>query len=752
MTKLLLPRARALRALTLPIAIALPATLLAQDGATNGALRYPETRKAEQVDSYHGVRVADPYRWLEDTDSPETRKWIEAQNALTFGYLDRIPERPRIKQRLTELWDYPKYGVPFKRGGLYFYYENSGLQNQSVLYVQRSLRDRPKILLDPNTLSPDGTIALSFAEPSDNGRLLAYGVSTSGSDWQEIRIRSVTTGKDLPETLKWVKFSEAAWTKDNEGFFYSRYDEPKGGNALLDVNKNQKLYYHRVGRPQSDDILIYERPDQPDWGFSAIVTQDGRYAIITVWQGTDTRNRLYYIDLDNPGKPAITAPVVKLIDDFDAAYTFVYNVNNNFFIQTDLDAPRGRLINIDIDNRMRRNWLTVIPQQMDALESVDVVGTRFAAKYLHDAYSSIRLYDIPRVFLQRRRRGARPIDPDKLKGQVQAEARGEIALPGIGSVAKISGRAGDAEAFYSFTSYLQPTTIFRFNARDGRSQALKQPTLTFDANRYETKQVFFTSKDGTRVPMFITARKDIKLDGNNPTLLYGYGGFNIAMTPAFSTSKLVWLEMGGIYAVANLRGGSEYGKEWHDAGSLLEKQNTFDDFIAAAEYLIKERYTSAQRLAIQGGSNGGLLVGAVMTQRPELFGVALPAVGVMDMLRFHKFTIGWAWTSDYGSSDDSTQFEYLRGYSPLHNLKPGVRYPATLVTTADHDDRVVPGHSFKFAAMLQSVQGGPAPVLIRIDTKAGHGAGKPTTKQIDLATDEIAFAVKNLGMSEPVRP
>jgi prolyl oligopeptidase len=739
-------------ALALTAALVLPGVAPAQNGLADGALRYPDTRKGDQVDSYHGIKVSDPYRWLEDTDSPATARWVEAQNALTFGYLERIPERPRIKQRLTELWNYPKYGVPVKRGGLYFFYENSGLQNQSVVYVQRSLGDRPRVLLDPNQLSADGTVALTFTEPSDNGRFLAYGVSASGSDWLEIRVRNVATGKDLPETLKWVKFSDASWTKDNEGFFYSRYDEPKGGNALLDLNKNHKLYYHRIGRPQSEDVLVYERPDQPDWGFSATVTQDGRYAIITVWQGTDTRNRLYYIDLDDPGDPAITAPVVKLIDDLEAAYTFVHNINTNFFIQTDLEAPRGRLISIDIDNRMRRHWLTVIPQHTDALESVDVIGNRFAAKYLHDAYSAVRLYEIPRVFMLRMRRGARPTDPDRLKGSVQAEPRGEIALPGIGSVAKISGRAGEWEAFYSFTSYLQPTTIFRLNVRDGRSQAFRQPKLTFDASRYETTQVFYASQDGTRIPMFITARKDLKLDGKNPTLLYGYGGFNVAMTPAYSTSKLVWLEMGGVYAVANLRGGGEYGKEWHEAGRLLEKQNVFDDFIAAAEFLVKERYTSPQRLAIQGGSNGGLLVGAVMTQRPDLFGVALPAVGVMDMLRFHKFTIGWAWTSDYGSSDDSTQFEYLRGYSPLHNLEPGVRYPATLVTTADHDDRVVPGHSFKFAAMLQSVQAGPAPVLIRIDTKAGHGAGKPTSKQIDLATDELAFAVKNLGMSEPVRP
>jgi prolyl oligopeptidase len=738
--------------------LALLAGLLAAPavGAQNAALaptmKYPDTRKSDHLDDYHGVQIADPYRWLEDTDAPETLRWVEAENAVTFSYLERIPERPRIKQRLTQLWNYPKYDTPVKRGGLYFSFENSGLQNQSVLYVQRDLDEERHVLLDPNTLSSDGTVALAFTEPSDDGRYLAYGVSASGSDWQEIRVRDVSNGKDLVDTLKWVKFSEASWTKDNRGFFYSRYDAPTSEDALLAVNKNQKLYYHTVGRRQSEDVLVYERPDQPDWGFSASVTEDGRYAIISVWQGTDTRNRLYYIDLDNPRKPTIDAPVVKLIDELEAAYAFVHNLGPTFFMQTDLDAPRSRVIAIDINNRLRRDWLTVIPQSGDAIENVRVVGDRFVATYLHDAYSRVRLFDMPKALVQRARRPRLAVDPARLQGNVEAPVAGELTLPGIGSVTRVSGRPGDSEMFYSFTSYLRPTTIYRADSRSLESTVFKAPTLTFDASRYETKQVFYTSKDGTRVPMFITARRDVKLDGNNPTLLYGYGGFNISMTPAFSPSRIVWLEMGGVYAVANLRGGGEYGKEWHEAGTLERKQNVFDDFIAAAEYLERQGYTSPRRLAIQGGSNGGLLVGAVMTQRPDLFGVALPAVGVMDMLRFHKFTIGWAWVSDYGSSDDSTQFEFLRRYSPLHNLKPGVQYPATLVTTADHDDRVVPGHSFKFAAALQAAQGGPAPVLIRIDTKAGHGAGKPTSKQIDLATDELAFAVANLGMSQPITP
>ena len=691
------------------------------------ALRYPPTAKSDQVDDYHGTRIADPYRWLEDVDSPQTAAWVEAQNALTFSYLAGIPERPAIKDRLTKLWDYPKYGVPFREGDRTFWFENSGLQNQSVLYVRDNRKAKPRILLDPNTLSSDGTVALSGVEVSDNGRLLAYAVSASGSDWQEFRVRDIETAEDLSDTLKWIKFSGMSWTKDNKGFFYSRYDEPVG-DALTGVNKFQKLYYHRIGEPQSKDVLVYERPDEPDWGFDGRVTDDGQYLIISVWQGTEQKNRVYFIDLARPKSPTINAPVVKLLDEFDASYTFIDNRGSYFYFQTNKDAPRERVVAIDNHAGRRAAWRTIIAEAKDPLISVSRIGDRFVASYLTDARSSIRLYG--------------------LSGQVV----GEVELPGLGTVSGIAGDRDDNDFHYAFTSYLYPTSVFRYELKNGRNELWRAPELDFDVSKYETKQVFYTSKDGTRVPMFITHRKGMALDGTNPTMLYAYGGFNIPMTPAFAPANLVWLEMGGVYAVANLRGGGEYGTEWHEAGTKERKQNVFDDFIAAAEYLVQEKYTSPSKLAIRGGSNGGLLVGAVMTQRPELFGVALPAVGVMDMLRFHKFTIGWGWVSDYGSSDDPVAFEYLKAYSPLHNLKPGTHYPATLVTTADHDDRVVPGHSFKFAAALQEAQGGPAPTLIRIDVKAGHGAGKPTTKQIEEWADLFAFTWKNLGMTSAATP
>ncbi|MFL5578644.1 MAG: prolyl oligopeptidase family serine peptidase [Gemmatimonadaceae bacterium] len=701
-----------------------PGAVAAEPAATTP--RYPATRKVGQTDVYHGVTVADPYRWLENTDAPDTKAWVEAENTVTFAYLAALPERGAIRERLTRLWNFPKYGAPFKRGRRYFYSENSGLQNQSVLYVTDAPAKPGRVLLDPNTLSKDGTVALSALAVSSDGRLLGYGTSASGSDWQEFHVRDVASGRDLPDTLRWIKFSGLSWTRDGRGFFYSRYDEPTAGNALTNVNENQKLYYHRLGTPQSADALVYQRPDHPDWGFDARVTDDGRYAVITVSQGTDRRNRLYYIDLGDPRLPNVKAPVVKLLDAFDASYDFVDNGGHVFYLRTDNGAPRGRLIAVDLAAPQPARWRTLIAEAPDALDGVTLVGDRFVAEYLEDAHASLRFFSL----------AGRPL--------------GELPLPGIGTVGGVDGRRGDSEFFYTYTSYLAPTSVYRYDLRTRASTLVKAPTLDFDASRYETRQLFFRSKDGTRVPMFVTAKKGVALDGANPTLLYGYGGFDISLTPSFSPATLVWLEMGGVYAVANLRGGGEYGTEWHEAGTLLRKQNVFDDFIGAAEFLVRERYTSPAKLAIQGGSNGGLLVGAAMTQRPELFGVALPAVGVMDMLRFHKFTIGWAWKSDYGSADDSTQFRALYAYSPLHNLKPDTRYPATLVTTADHDDRVVPGHSFKFAATLQADQapGGP-PVLIRIESKAGHGAGKPTSKRIEEAADLWAFAAHNLGMAPP---
>lgn len=698
------------------LALLMTSTLDAQ------TIQYPPTRAADVVDDYHGTKVPDPYRWLEDVDSPETAAWVEAQNRLTFGYLEQIAERASIRRRLTALWDYPKYGAPFKKGGRYFFFKNAGLQNQAVLYTQRSLSADPEALLDPNTLSPDGTVALSTLALSEDGRLLVYGTSGSGSDWQVFRVRDVATRRDRPDELKWIKFSGAAWTHDGAGFFYSRYPEPAAGDPLLAVNRNQKVYYHRLGDDQAADRLVYERPDQPDWGFGSEVSADGRYLVFSVWLGTDRRNRVYYQDLGDAKRPRLEAPVVRLLDAFDAGYQFVGNDGPVFYFATDLDAPRKRVIAIDTRRPDRSAWREIIPQADDVLEGVQIVHDTFVARYLHDAHSRLRL-----VALDGRRLG-------------------DLTLPAIGSIVEVSGERRDTEMFYAFTSFLYPTTIFRHDFTTGRSGVFKAPEIAFDPSAYETVQVFYRSKDGTRIPMFLTFKKGLRPGGPHPTYLYGYGGFNVNLTPAFSIGILVWLEMGGIYAVPNLRGGAEYGEEWHAAGMLANKQRVFDDFIAAAEYLIAEGYTSPAKLAIGGGSNGGLLVGAAMNQRPELFGAALPAVGVMDMLRFHKFTIGWAWVTEYGSADSAAHFPFLYAYSPLHNLEPGTRYPATLITTADHDDRVVPGHSFKFAAALQAAQAGPAPVLIRIETKAGHGAGKPTAKIIEEQTDRWAFLVRVLGM------
>ncbi len=682
---------------------------------------YPPARKGDVVDDYHGTKVPDPYRWLEDPDSPETRAWIEAENRLTAGYLAQIPQRDAIRKRLTELWNYPKYGTPFHKAGRYFFFKNDGLQNQSVLYKQASLSADPETLLDPNLLSEDGTVALSTLAVSEDGRLIAYGTSASGSDWEEFRVRDVATARDLSDHLQWIKFSGASWTKDRVGFFYSRYPEP-ADKALTDVNRFQRVYYHRLGTDQASDVLVYERSDQPDWGFSADVTDDGRYAVLQVWLGTDRRNRVYYLDLKDATHPRVQGEVVRLLDAFDAGYGFVGNDGPVFYFLTDLDAPRKRVIAIDTRHPERARWRELIPQGDDVIEGVQIIHDTFVANYLHDAHSRLRLFALDGRFLK------------------------DLDLPTLGSVGAVSGERKDDQMFYAFTSFLYPTTIFRYDFKTGQSQVFKAPTIDFDASAYETEQVFYRSKDGTRMPMFLTHKKGLKRDGTNPTYLYGYGGFNISLTPSFSVGTLVWLELGGVYAVPNLRGGGEYGEEWHQAGMHEKKQNVFDDFIAAAEYLIKEGYTAPAKLVIGGGSNGGLLVGAAITQRPELFGAALPAVGVMDMLRFHKFTIGWAWVTEYGSADSAAQFPYLYKYSPLQNIRPGTRYPATLITTADHDDRVVPGHSFKFAATLQAAQAGPQPVLIEIETKAGHGAGKPTSKIIEEQADRFAFLVRNLAV------
>jgi len=684
--------------------------------AQSSSFAYPQARRGDQVDDYHGTKIADPYRWLEDTDSAETHAWVEAENKVTFGYLEKIPYRQAIHDRLTKLWNYERYTVPSQHGGRYFFQHNTGLQNQNVLLVAESLNAEPRILFDPNLLSPDGTVALADTEISDDGKLMAYAIATSGSDWTEWHVRDIDTGKDLSDDLKWVKFSGASWTKDNKGFYYSRYDEPKGA-ALREANYYHKLYYHRLGTAQSEDKLIYERPDNKELGFSGGVTDDGHYLIIHVWQGTSPKNRIYYKDLTQPD-----SQVVRLLDDFDAQYLFIDNDGPVFWFQTDLDAPRGRLIAIDTRHPERANWKTLVPQGADKLEFSNVVNNSFLLGYLKDARTEVRVHDLNGAFLR------------------------NVDLPGIGTASGFAGKRKDKETFYAFTSFISPTTVYRYDPVAGKSAVYRQPKVDFDSSRYETTQVFFNSKDGTRVPMFLTYKKGIKLDGQNPTLLYAYGGFDISLTPAFSVPNVVWLEMGGVYAQPNLRGGGEYGEDWHQAGMKLKKQNVFDDFIAAAEWLIANKYTSTPKLAIRGGSNGGLLIGACLTQRPDLFGAALPEVGVMDMLRFHKFTIGWAWTSDYGSSDNAEEFKALYAYSPLHNLKPGTKYPPTLIATSDHDDRVVPGHSFKFAATMQADQAGPAPVLIRIEVKAGHGAGKSITKLIDETSDTWAFVAHNLDM------
>lgn len=679
---------------------------------------YPASKKIEQVDIYHGVEVKDPYRWLENPDSEETKSWVEAQNQLTFSYLSEIPARERIKERVTQLWNYEKYGIPFKRGDRYFYFKNDGLQNQSVLYTLQSLEDKPQVLLDPNTLSEDGTIALSGLSISEDGKLMAYGLSTAGSDWVEWYARDVETSKDFDDHLKWVKFSGASWTHDNQGFFYSRYDEPNEATKLEDVNYFQKLYYHRLGTPQSEDVLIYHRPDRKEWGFSGGVSEDGRYLVISVWLGTDPKNLVFYKDLqDSQGE------IIELISEFEANFSVIDNDGSIFWLQTDLEAPRGRLIAIDINNPSQENWREIIPQTEETLEGVGVLNNQFVADYLKDARSTIKIFNLDGSFDL------------------------EVKLPGIGSAGGFGGKRYDRETFYTFTSFTTPATIYRYDMVTGESTIFRQPNVDFNPSEYETKQIFYSSKDGTKIPMFITHKKDLQLDGKNPTLLYAYGGFNISLTPSFSVSNLVWMEMGGIYASPNLRGGGEYGEEWHQAGTKLNKQNVFDDFIAAAEWLIENKYTSSRKLAIYGGSNGGLLVGACMTQRPDLYAAAMPAVGVLDMLRFHKFTIGWAWCSEYGSSENEEEFKVLYNYSPLHNLKKGTAYPATMITTADHDDRVVPAHSFKFAAALQEVDSGDNPLLIRIETKAGHGAGKPTTKIIEEAADKWAFLTKVLEIS-----
>ena len=685
-------------------------------------LNYPQTERVAQVDTYHGVEVPDPYRWLEDTTSAETAAWVEAENKVTHGYLANLPARQKLLERLTELWNYPRYGQPIKRGEQYFFAKNDGLQNQSVWYVQSALDAPPRVLLDPNALSADGTVAVSGFNISRDGILVAYSLSSAGSDWQEFRVRNVETGEDFPEVVNWVKFSGASWTADGRGFYYSRFPEPDPTQEFQEANLHHKIYYHVVGTEQSEDKLIFECPDEPEWRMNGYVVEEGDYLIISIGK-TGPKNRVYYMALGDPQNPQIDGKVEKLIDEFEASFGYIGHDGGTFYFETDDGAPRSQVIAIDINQPERSNWRTIIPESDDTLRNVSLSGNEFIATYLHNAFSEIRFYNLEGDFIK------------------------SLELPSVGTVGGLSGRRTDTERFYTFTSYVYPPTIFCYDVTTGQSTLFRESEVKFSTDGYESYQVWYKSKDGTSVPMFVTHKQGLEKDGSNPVYLTGYGGFSISLTPGFSTTAALWLENGGIFAVPNLRGGGEFGEAWHDAGTKENKQNVFDDFIGAAEYLISEGYTSSDKLAIAGGSNGGLLVGAVVNQRPELFAAAIPAVGVMDMLRFHKFTIGSAWIYDYGSSDDESQFKALYAYSPLHNIKAGTSYPAVLVTTGDHDDRVVPGHSFKYAATLQAAQSDKAPVLIRIETNAGHGAGKPISKILAEQADVWAFVMHHLGVT-----
>jgi prolyl oligopeptidase len=688
--------------------------MMIQSCAPQERIEYPETKKTDVTDDYHGTVVADSYRWLEDDMSEETAQWVKAQNEVTFGYLDKIPFRNQMKDRLTEIWDYPRFSVTFKKGDRYFYFMNTGMQNQSVLYMQESLDAEAEVLLDPNTLSDDGTVALSNYAVSNDGKYLAYGISRGGSDWNEFFVMEIQSRKLLDDHLKWIKFSSISW--QGNGFYYSRYDEPKGSELSV-KNEFHKVYYHTIGTSQAEDKLIYENKNFPQRNYYAGVTDDEKFLIIYESEST-SGNALYVKDLT-----AKNAKFEALATGFENDFTVVDDYDGKLFVRTNFEAPKYRLIAVDPKNMDQKNWETILPEKEEVLEGVSLVGGKLVAQYMKDAYTQAFIYD--------------------MKGSMIAP----LNLPGIGTMGGFNGEKDDNIAFYGFTSFTFPSTIYKYDMEKNESVVYREPQIDFDASLYETKQVFYESKDGTKVPMFIVHKKGLKLDGKNPTLLYGYGGFNVSLTPSFSTTRLLLLEQGGVFAMANIRGGGEYGEKWHKSGTLENKQNVFDDFIAAAEYLIDNKYTSSDYLAIQGGSNGGLLVGAVMTQRPDLIRVAFPAVGVLDMLRYHQFTIGWAWATDYGTSETPEGFDYLMKYSPLHNVKAGTCYPATMVTTADHDDRVVPAHSFKFIAELQDKQSCANPTLIRIDVKAGHGAGKPTSMIIQEYADIYSFMFYNMGIT-----
>jgi prolyl oligopeptidase len=683
---------------------------------TEKPLQYPPTKKGDVKDTYFGTVVEDPYRWLEDDNSTGTADWVKAQNKLTFDYLAKLPYRQEIKTRLTELWDYPKYGTPFKEAGKYFFYKNNGLQNQSVLYMTADLAKEPEVLLDPNTLTADGTAALTSIEISNDGKFLMYQLAKSGSDWNEIFVKNIETGKLLPDHIQWVKFSGISWLKD--GFYYSAYDKPEAGSELSKANQFQKVYFHKLGTDQSADQLILNDPNNAKHMFGASLTDDKRFLLVSKSIGSHG-NAIDFKDLSKKN-----APFVNILDSYEYEFHPIDNIGDDLYIMTNYKAPKYHLVKINTNHPEESNWTVVIPEKKDVMQSVDLIAGKLVVNYMCDAHSKTEVYSYDGVLDH------------------------EVQLPGIGTVSAFSGKKDENIAYYSYTSFNTPGEIYKYDFTTKQSTLHFRPEVKFNPEDFEVKQEFYASKDGTKVPMFIVYKKGIELNGQNPTLLYAYGGFNISLTPSFSPVRISFLENGGVYAMANLRGGGEYGEDWHLAGTKLKKQNVFDDFIAAAEYLISKKYTSSEKLAIQGGSNGGLLIGAVANQRPDLFKVALPQVGVMDMLRYQKFTIGWAWAGDYGTSDDSEEmFKYLYNYSPYHTIKKGVAYPAILATTADHDDRVVPAHTFKYIARLQEYNAqNELPLLVRIDSKAGHGAGKPTAKVIEEYTDVWSFLFYHLGM------
>jgi prolyl oligopeptidase len=687
------------------------------------SIAYPPSAKGDVVDDFFGTRVADPYRWMEALDSREVADWITAQNRVTTAYLDTLPMRARFRERITQLWDYPRVGIPVREGGRYFYDKNSGLQRQAPLYVRDALDAPARVVIDPNAMWPDGSISLAQWAPSHDGKLVAYGMSEGGADWRTVKVRDVDSGRDLPDEVRWVRFSAISWTADSKGFFYSRYPEPPKGKVLEAALANQAMYYHRVGTPQSEDRHVYSRKDLPSWFVWGGLTEDGRYLLISLSKGADNSNRLYYADMRDPAKPAIDAPVKPLFEQDEIEFSVFGNAGTTLYLRTDAEAPNRKVVAVDVNRPSLAHWKTVVPETQQAIEAVHLIGQRIVVQYLADVQSRLSLFSL------------------------SGASEGDVRLPGTGTVGALGGRADEPEIFYSFTSPLFPSTVFAFTPSTASAVAFEAPPPPIDASQYETRALFATSKDGTRVPLFLSSKKGLQQDGRNPTMLYGYGGFSVSMLPTYRSDVPAWLEAGGIWVTANLRGGAEYGEAWHRAGYREKKQNVFDDFIAVAEYLIREKYTSSERLGIMGGSNGGLLVGVAQQQRPDLFAVALPAVGVMDMLRYDHFTGGKAWATEYGSSSNADDFKYLIRYSPLQNMKPGSCYPATLVTTADHDDRVVPSHSFKFTAAMQAAQSCSKPVLIRIETQASHGY-RPTDKRIAELADQWAFAAAAMGMGE----